>query len=485
MMEKAIEVMRHSITERRNDEKPSPLVGAVLVKPDGTIETACRGELREGDHAEYTLLERKNRHLCLDGSVLFATLEPCAPGCRKHPKLSCAERIVNARIKEVWVGIADPDPTVDRKGIKFLQDNGVTVRMFERDLQEDITAANREFIAAALERKAAAEDSSKEPPQLSELEEPSVATDYRDLSATALDKYRALAVKEGGASEDEFRRALVQQGLLTIADGKAVPTGFGLLLFGSAPRRAMPQAGLLGTIHVGSGEEIRDFDGPMIEIPRQVIGWLRDRLPDVIDRSVAHREHPSSKLLEIIREAVVNALVHRDYDIRGAKCQLSVSPDAITIKSPGRPVDPVTLRQLQDFSAPMLSRNPVLHYVFAQLGLAEERGLGLKSLRTGASDLGLALPQYTWEPPYLVLTVYRTTEGAVRLLGRSAGTHLTADEKATLELILTRGSITSPELMSVMSFDERKAQRVLKKLVEGAMVGREGKGRATWYSIVR
>ena len=97
-MQMAIEIMKKSIAEKRADGKVSPKVGAVLVKQDGTIETAFRGELREGDHAEFTLLERKNRSANLEGSVLYATLEPCAPGARRHPKLGCAERIVNARI---------------------------------------------------------------------------------------------------------------------------------------------------------------------------------------------------------------------------------------------------------------------------------------------------------------------------------------------------------------------------------------------------
>ena len=46
MMELAIEVMRRTVPEPRKDGKASPLVGAVLRKPDGTVETACRGELR-------------------------------------------------------------------------------------------------------------------------------------------------------------------------------------------------------------------------------------------------------------------------------------------------------------------------------------------------------------------------------------------------------------------------------------------------------
>src|SRR5579859_3890783 len=162
LMERAVEIMRQSLAEPRADGKASPKVGAVLLKSDGTIDVACRGELRHGDHAEYTLLERKNRHSKLDEAVLFATLEPCAPKARSYPKLGCAERIVLARIKEVWVGIEDPDPTVDRKGIKYLQDAGVTVHMFDRDLQEVIQNENKEFIKQALERAADLEKTTPE-----------------------------------------------------------------------------------------------------------------------------------------------------------------------------------------------------------------------------------------------------------------------------------------------------------------------------------
>jgi ATP-dependent DNA helicase RecG len=81
LIDLAIEVMRQSVSEPRNDGEASPKVGAVLMKPDGTVETACRGELRHGDHAEFTLLERKNRGNKLDGSTLMARwpLKLCFP----------------------------------------------------------------------------------------------------------------------------------------------------------------------------------------------------------------------------------------------------------------------------------------------------------------------------------------------------------------------------------------------------------------------
>lgn len=55
-MRLAMSVMKNSRQEKRDDGAISPHVGAVLVKPNGEVETACRGELREGDHAEYTLI---------------------------------------------------------------------------------------------------------------------------------------------------------------------------------------------------------------------------------------------------------------------------------------------------------------------------------------------------------------------------------------------------------------------------------------------
>jgi ATP-dependent DNA helicase RecG len=212
MMELAIEAMRQSVNEPRADGKASPLVGAVLRKTDGTVETACRGELRYGDHAEFTLLERKNRHFKLDGAVLFVTLEPCAPGARHYPKLSCAERIVLARIKEVWVGIEDPDPTVDRKGIKYLQDNGVTVHMFDRELQEIIRTENKDFIDQALDRADAADEKGRSKAViLSALENQFAAVAMEDFSIEALEQYRTSARIKEKPGSSAFNRRLVQR----------------------------------------------------------------------------------------------------------------------------------------------------------------------------------------------------------------------------------------------------------------------------------
>jgi ATP-dependent DNA helicase RecG len=483
-MELAVEVMRQSIPEHRSDNKVSPKVGAVLLKLDGTVETAYRGELRHGDHAEYTLLERKNRANKLDGAVLFATLEPCAPNARRSPKLGCAERIVLARIKEVWVGIEDPDPTVDRKGIKYLQDMGITVHMFDRDLQEIILEENRDFIAQAQERAVAAVAEKAAEIVLSPLEGMPEATQDEDLSSEALEAYRSNANIEDGIDSLAFRIRLTRQGILQQEGNRFVPTGFGLLLFGKEPRTTLPQVGLLGTIHHPDGtEDIRNFEGPQVLAPQQALEWLRDKLPNPIDRSEAHRRESNSLLFELVREGIVNAIVHRDYDITGGKCQLIVTPDKIVVMSPGMPIKPITLEQMQSFSAPMLSRNPVLHNVFARMKLAEERGLGLTSMKKRAAHAGLPLPRYTWNDPYLVLTLYRSAVGAANDLAQQLPGNLTEEERTGLQFLSTRETVTKREYAEKMGFDAKKAQRHLKRFVELGLVRLVGSGPSSAYEL--
>lgn len=229
-MEMAIAEMHKSIQEPRQD-KVSPNVGAILVKPNGDIDTGHRGELRHGDHAEFTLLERKHRSDNVDNSILFATLEPCAPGARKHPKLGCAERIVNARIKKVYIGIEDPDPSVDRKGIQYLIDNGIEVEMFDPDLQKEIREANEQFILEA-ENRAKKVKEVKENIVLSKLENIEIKAKITDLSNKILNEFIDIAKLGVKANSNDFFHIFDQLGLIENKNGIYSPTGIGLLLFG-------------------------------------------------------------------------------------------------------------------------------------------------------------------------------------------------------------------------------------------------------------
>jgi len=462
-MKLAIKVINQSIQEPR-DDKSSPKVGAVLIKSDGVVETAFRGELRHGDHAEFTLLERKNRSTALDGGILFATLEPCSPGARKHPKLGCAERIVNARIKKVWIGIEDPDPTVDRKGIQFLIDNGVEVEMFDSDLQLEIRNANKTFIQEAEDRAKQSQEEAKDL-ILSLKEKVEIRAELNDLSIEDLNWFLASANIEVEINTPAYYKVFAQLGFIESKDNVWKPTGLGLLLFGNRPQLIYQNALIRATFKTkGRGEEIITIEGAITRQADKIQKWYESHIFSQIDRSHVEREVKFDFPLEVLREAIINAIVHRDYDIEGAPIYFEINDDAIIIKSPGEPVAPLKFEQIRSFSAPSLSRNPKIMYVFDQLKIVEQRGFGFLTIKELPDKYELPLPIVTYGAPYMVMTFPRSQEVAVELKDKDLPPVLNAAEKVGFRWIQENEPISTRDYSSHFNVGYKTAQRFITKL---------------------
>lgn len=466
-MQLAIDTMMLSKHEKRADGKVNPKVGAVLIKPDGIVETAYRGEIRLGDHAEYTLLDKMNWTEKLDGSILFATLEPCAPGSRKHPKLPCAERIVNARIKEVWVGIEDPDPNVDRKGIQYLKDNGINVHIFPPEFQKPIREANKEFLKQANLR--AIEKKSNKEIILSGLENAIPALSIDDFSNEAIqyyiDKSKIGLKLNSSALWKHFENAGLVQKIKKRNNEILVPTGFGILLFGKNPREKFQQAVVKAKVKYGGNSSIpKDFEGPLVLIPVEIELWLEQVLHSEISRKKFERKTSTLFPIEPLREAIINALAHRDYDHDGAKTYIEIDDDKIVVKSAGLPVSPISIDDVKSFQASSLSRNPKITYIFNKMDLMEETEMGMETFREMNQKYNLPLPVFDYKAPYLSLTFSRSIEAVKKVSGIKALLELNNEELAGFEWVKSVGVVSKKEYAKHFGFDEKKAFRHLSKM---------------------
>ncbi len=105
----------------RSRTSPNPWVGCVIETPEGdTFEGAT--EPPGGPHAEIVALRAAGARA--DGATLFSTLEPCSHHGRTPP---CVDAIIAAGVARVVVGIEDPDPNVDGRGIAQLRAAGIEV----------------------------------------------------------------------------------------------------------------------------------------------------------------------------------------------------------------------------------------------------------------------------------------------------------------------------------------------------------------------
>ncbi len=117
---------------------PNPLVGAVVVSPDGVVVGQGRHPRAGAPHAEVFALDDAGDRA--RGATLFVNLEPCCHTGRTGP---CTRRIIAAGIRRVVAAMRDPNPLVSGKGFEELRANGVEVDVGL--LQDEAARMNRAF----------------------------------------------------------------------------------------------------------------------------------------------------------------------------------------------------------------------------------------------------------------------------------------------------------------------------------------------------
>lgn len=120
-----------------------PRVGAAIAKDGCLLSTGYRGEIKTV-HAERVAIE-KLRSEDLQGATIFTTLEPCVTIIEGQKLECCADLIIKSGIREVVVGVLDPNGTIYSQGYRRLLENRISVSFFNRELRKAVEEETFEY----------------------------------------------------------------------------------------------------------------------------------------------------------------------------------------------------------------------------------------------------------------------------------------------------------------------------------------------------
>ena len=194
---------------------------------------------------------------------------------------------------------------------------------------------------------------------------------------------------------DHWRRLLLNSDLLVAVGDDVGASVSGLLLFGEHPKRRLPQAGVTAVAFPGSEKEYNTVDEERIRGPLTSRVSSRGAAvePGVIDRTVdfvkrnmgsaawlegGRRRRKRAFPLDAVREAIVNAVAHRDYAREGTDIEVSLYGDRLEVISPGRLPNGVTVEKMRE-GVVRAARNELLKEILRDYGYIEHYGMGVRN----------------------------------------------------------------------------------------------------------
>ena len=219
-----------------------------------------------------------------------------------------------------------------------------------------------------------------------------------------------------------WEEQLTNLALMTESGGVHLATVDGLLLFGKTPARYLPQAGVRTVCYSGTepDEDTRAdtvLRGPLVALAgddrRLVENGLVEQAWDFVRRNTM----PTARLDghvdgwdipgEVVREAIVNALVHRDYRIAGADVTVAVFADRMDVESPGRLPSTVTVERMK--AGVRYARNQTLVNIMRDYGYVDPRGMGVRmKMIPGMRAHNGTVPEFIAEEHRFTVRLWKT-----------------------------------------------------------------------------
>jgi ATP-dependent DNA helicase RecG len=252
------------------------------------------------------------------------------------------------------------------------------------------------------------------------------------------------------------------------------PTVAGILMFTENPENYISEALVKCTRFLGtSGRDIirtEDISGSL--------DFQANKSLEVIESWLAHDyELVGARLKgklpvpkEALREAILNALLHRKYLIPGAT-KIAVFDDRIEVFSPGCFPGLVDINNLGDGTTYL--RNPTLVRLAYKMKLIETRGSGIRLIYDSCKKAKIRRPVYHEEGDFVKIIFYFSPDKDV----------FATEEESIIQLIKIRGEISAKQVAEYLSISHNTAIRRLNLLTKQKQVKKQGAGAAVKYKL--
>lgn len=243
------------------------------------------------------------------------------------------------------------------------------------------------------------------------------ASSLLDFDRHVLDEYMKRRQERGRKPLSmSLEQHLIDIGAMT-DDGEATVSG--LLLFGKRPQTYLPQSGVVFVKFHGKDPRGRDglagygrrveIEGPLVRVMERAwsLVWEEMRVEAVVT-GLKREELPEYPRFAV-REALVNAICHRDYRLKGRRVEIRMYEDRLEVISPGGLPGYITLDNLVDEH---FSRNPRLVAGIFEWGYIEELGLGIDRMIEEMLQFGHPAPEFVATPYSFTVKLFNVFDRA-------------------------------------------------------------------------
>ena len=192
---------------------------------------------------------------------------------------------------------------------------------------------------------------------------------------------------------------------------KQYPTNGGLLLFCREPSRFFPNVVVrcgrfLGSTKTKILDQI-EFDSPLTLVIEKIIAFIEMHTLQRSEIGRIERVDVPQYPPQVVREAVINAVVHADYSVKGSNIHIAIFDNRIEITNPG--ALPFGLSLEKALTGISQLRNRVIGQIFRELGLIERWGSGLTRMIEVCNDRGISPPKFEEQDNFFRVTLYHDT----------------------------------------------------------------------------